>query len=213
MEWWTKVRLEVLRGKKKKREVLRSEKIGWETLKKILAHPEPPGYRLKEPRPKPKIGAYLERIAQIIEEDKALPKKQRHTAKRIYKRIREMGYGGKYTQVKDAVRELLRVKQEVFLPLIHRAGEAQVDFGYALAKVSYKKWSLALFIALLIVPLLPPSGISLKSFLIYHNHHLAHFHRISDGIWFLVLSQRIYRHMYLSPNQSGVRFLLSEDLV
>ena len=137
MEWWTKVRLEVSRDGKKKREVLRDERIGWETLKKILANPEPPGYRLKEPRPKPKIGAYLERIAQILEEDKALPKKQRHTAKRIYERIREMGYEGKYTQVKDAVRALLRVKQEVFMPLMHRVGEAQVDFGYALAKVQY----------------------------------------------------------------------------
>jgi len=105
---------------------LRRESIGWDTLKKILAHPQPPGYRLKEPRPKPKIGPYLERIAQIIEEDKALPKKQRHTAKRIYDRLQEMGYGGKYTQV----------KQEVFMPLVHRAGEAQLDFGYALVKAS-----------------------------------------------------------------------------
>ena len=100
-----------------------------------MAHPKPPGYPLKEPRPKPKIGPDLERIAQIIEEDKTLPKKQRPTAKRIDERLREMGYGGKYTQVKEAVRELLRVKQEVFMPLVHRVGEAQVDFGYALAKV------------------------------------------------------------------------------
>jgi len=136
MDWWTKVRLEVLRVEKKKREVLRSEGIGWDTLRKILAHPEPPGYRLKKPRPKPKMGPYLERIAQIIEEDKVLPRKQRHTAKRIYERLREMGYGGRYTQVKEAVREFVRVKQEVFMPLVHRVGEAQVDFGYALAKVS-----------------------------------------------------------------------------
>ena len=136
MEWWTKIRLEVLRGEKGKREILRSEGIHWETLKKILKYSEPPGYRLKEARHKPKIGPYLERIAQIIEEDKALPKKQRHTAKRIYERIREMGYEGKYTQVKEAVKEIVRVKQEVFMPLIHRAGEAQVDFGYALAKVT-----------------------------------------------------------------------------
>ena len=136
MEWWTKVRLEVSRGEKSKRGVLRDEGIGWATLKKILEYSEPPGYRLQEARPKPKIGPYLERIAQIIEEDKALPKKQRHTAKRIYERIREMGYKGKYTQVKDAVRELMRLKQEVFMPLIHRPGEAQVDFGHALAKVS-----------------------------------------------------------------------------
>jgi len=95
-----------------------------------------PGYRLQAARFKPKIGAYLERIAQIIEEDKSLPKKQRHTAKRVYERIREMGYEGKYTQVKEAVRELVRVNQEVFMPLIHRPGEGQVDFGHALAKVS-----------------------------------------------------------------------------
>jgi transposase len=135
MEWWTKIRLEVLRGERSKREVLRREGIHWETLRKILEHSEPPGYRMRQARPKPKIGPYLERIAQIIEEDKALPKKQRHTAKRIYERIQEMGYGGRYTQVREAVRELKRVKQEVFMPLIHRPGEAQVDFGYALAKV------------------------------------------------------------------------------
>src|SRR5208337_1428381 len=136
MDWWTKIRLEVSREESSKREILRREGIGWDTLKKILAHPEPPGYCLKEPRPKPKIGPYLERIAQIIEEDKTVPKKQRHTAKRIYDRLRGMGYEGGYTQVKEAVRELLRVKQEVFMPLIHRPGEAQVDFGYALVKVS-----------------------------------------------------------------------------
>jgi hypothetical protein len=131
MDRWTRIRLEVLRGESKKREILRREGIHWETLKKILAHPEPPGYRLKEPRSKPKIGPYLERIAQIIEEDNALPKKQRHTAKRIYDRLREME-----TQVKEAVREFLRMKPEVFIPLVHRVGEAQVDFKYALAKVS-----------------------------------------------------------------------------
>jgi transposase len=135
MDWWTKTRLEVSREESSKRGILPREGISWDTLKKILAHPELPGYRLKESRPKPKVGPYLERIAQIIEEDKTLPKKQRHTAKRIYERIRGMGYKGGYTLVKEAMRELLRVKQEVFMPLVHRVGEAQVDFGYALAKV------------------------------------------------------------------------------
>ena len=149
MEWWTRIRLEVSRERVSKREILRREKIGWDTLKKILKHSEPPGYRLQEPRPKPKIGPYLERIAQIIEEDKALPKKQRHTAKRIYERIREMGYTGRYTQVKEAVREITRVKQEVFMPLIHRPGEAQVDFGYALVKVSGELRKVGFFVMVL----------------------------------------------------------------
>ena len=79
--------MEVSREESSKREILRREGIYWGTLKKILAHPESPGYRLKEPRPKPKIGPSLERIAPIIEEEKVLPKKQRHTAKRIYERL------------------------------------------------------------------------------------------------------------------------------
>ena len=136
MEWWTKIRLEVLRGESSKREILRREGVHWKTLTKILKHPEPPGYRMKRSRPKPKIGAYLEQIAQIIESDKSLPKKQRHTAKRIYERITESGYQGGYTQVREAVRDIKRRKKEVFMPLVHNPGEAQVDFGYALAKIA-----------------------------------------------------------------------------
>jgi transposase len=97
MNWWTKIRLEVLRGESSKREVLRREGIHWETLKKILNNASPPGYQLHQPRPRPKVGPFLEQIAQIIESDKAYPKKQRHTAKRIYERIKEMGYSGGYT--------------------------------------------------------------------------------------------------------------------
>ena len=136
MEWWTKIRLEVLRGESSKREILRREGVHWKTLTKILKHPEPPGYRMKRSRPKPKIGAYLEQIAQIIESDKSLPKKQRHTAKRIYERIKESGYQGGYTQVREAVRDIKRRNKEVFMPLVHNPGEAQVDFGYALAKIA-----------------------------------------------------------------------------
>ena len=108
MRWWTKIRLEVLRGETSKREVLRREGIHWETLKKILAYPEPPGYRIQRPRHKPKIGSFLERITEIINADKRFPKKQRHSAKRIYERIKDEGYQGGYTQVKEAVRRIRR---------------------------------------------------------------------------------------------------------
>lgn len=136
MEWWKRIRLEVLRGETSKREILRREGIHWKTLQKILSYSEPPGYQLKDDRTKPKIGPYLSRIEEIIQKDKAIQKKQRHTAKRIYERIQEEGYQGKYTQVKEAVREIKQTNREVYMPLIHRPGEAQVDFGYALANVS-----------------------------------------------------------------------------
>ncbi len=135
MEWWAKIRLEVLREETPKREVLRREGIGWDTLKKILANPSPPGYQLSQPRPRPKVGPFIDQITQIIQSDKAYPQKQRHTAKRIYERLKEMGYAGGYTQIKETVRELKNLNQEVFMPLSHRPGEGQVDFGYALARV------------------------------------------------------------------------------
>ena len=149
MQWWTNIRLEVLRGETSKREILRREGIHWETLKKILSHPEPPGYRITRPRHKPKIGSFLERIADIIDTDRSFPKKQRHTAKRIYERIKQEGYQGGYTQVKEAVRKIRRVKREVFMPLIHRPGEAQVDFGFALAKIAGVFRKFAFFVMVL----------------------------------------------------------------
>src|ERR1035437_5407841 len=95
-----------------------------------------PGYRQQQPRPRKKLGAFLERIRQILKKDQAMPRKQRHTAKRIWERLREDGFTGGYTVVKDAVRELTQKNQEVFVPLQHLPGEAQVDFGHALAKVN-----------------------------------------------------------------------------
>ena len=76
------------------------------TLQKILQYPEPYGYRINTPRTKLKIAPFLERIAQINDTDKSLPKKQHHTAKRI----KEEWHYGKSTQVKKAVREIRRIK-------------------------------------------------------------------------------------------------------
>jgi transposase len=67
-----------------------------------------------------------------------MPRKQRHTAKRIWERLKGEGFTGGYTIVKDTVRELTAHRQEVFMPLIHRPGEAQVDFGEALVNLNGK---------------------------------------------------------------------------
>ena len=72
----------------------------------------------------------------VTRKDRSLPKKQRHTAKRIYERLRaEHGFYGKYTIVKDYVRERRRRTQEMYVPLSHPAGDAQCDFGQAKAVI------------------------------------------------------------------------------
>ena len=91
----------------------------WKTLKKILTHPEPPGYRQRKVRPQQKLGPDQERREQILKEDQLLPRKQRHTAKRVWERLKEAGFTGGCTAVKEAVRALTQRNQEVFVPLVH----------------------------------------------------------------------------------------------
>ena len=134
MKQWSTIRQRVLRDGVSIRQIQRETGLHFTTIKKILSHSSPPPFDCPE-RPKPKLDPYMERIADILESDTALPKKQRHTAKRIFEVIGEQGYDGGYTAVKDVVRELRRTSQEVFVPLSHRPGEAQMDFGEALVKM------------------------------------------------------------------------------
>ena len=120
--------------------------MGRDTTAGVGGRSEPPGYRLECPRAKPKLGPYLGRIEQILTDDQAMPAKQRHTAKRIWERLREAGYTGGYTAVKEAVHGLRRTGQEVFVPLGHRPGEAQVDFGQAVVKVNGRLRKVAFFV-------------------------------------------------------------------
>jgi hypothetical protein len=135
MKWWTDIRRKVLVEQVSKRKVMAEYSIHAKTLEKILFNPEPPGYRMSRSRPKPVIGPFLGRIEEILRQDRGLPRKQRHTAKRIFDRPREEEvYSGGYTQVKETVRELKGRLKEVYIPLSHRPGEAQMDFGCALVK-------------------------------------------------------------------------------
>ena len=72
MEDWSEIRRRVLVEGVSKRQILRETKLHWLTLKKILAHSEPPGYRQQQPRPQKKLGPFVERIKQILKEDQAM---------------------------------------------------------------------------------------------------------------------------------------------
>ena len=61
----------------------------------------PPGYVRQRPPEKPKLGPLIPAIEAILEADRTAPVKQRHTAKRIFERLRdEHGFTGGYTVVK-----------------------------------------------------------------------------------------------------------------
>jgi transposase len=147
MEFWKEVRRQVLTKELSQRAAMKKYGLGWHTLKKILTHPEPPGYRQSKRRPKRKLEAFLPIVHQILEDDRQAPPKQRHTAKRIFERLRdEHGFRGGMTAVKDAVRTWKEAHREVFLPLSHPPGEAQVDFGEAVVTCAGIEKKVALFV-------------------------------------------------------------------
>ena len=60
----------------------------------MLAYSVPPVSRRKNPPRRPKLEAYTGVIDRILDEDHRVPRKQRHTAKRIFERLRdEYGFG------------------------------------------------------------------------------------------------------------------------
>lgn len=147
MEQWAEIRRRVLVEGLSRREACKTYRLHWKTLQKMLSHTEPPGYRRVKPVRRPKIAPVLPIIHQILESDRSAPKKQRHTAKRIWERLRdEHGFTGKITIVRDAIREWMSTRKEVFLPLSHPPGEAQVDFGFAKVIVAGVETDVALFV-------------------------------------------------------------------
>jgi len=115
------------------REAARRFGIDPRTVAKMMKFSAPPGYVRKKPPAKPKLDPFIPLIDRILGNDKSRPKKQQHTAKRIFERLRdEYGFTGGLTIVKDYVAGWRQRAQEMFVPLVHPPGHAQVDFGEAL---------------------------------------------------------------------------------
>jgi transposase len=85
----------------------------------------------------PKLDAFKPVIDEWLENDKSAPRSQRHTAKRVYKRLtREVeGFNCSYRLVAQYIsyrkKQIYAGEKAGYLPLEHKPGEAQVDFGTA----------------------------------------------------------------------------------
>ena len=109
------------------------------TIKKAIRG-EPWGYKERIQQSFPALGSYLPVIEAWLEKDKGQPQKQRHTARRIYNRLRvEEGYQGGESTIRRYVR-LARLNlgmdpsRQAFIPCEPDAGrEAEVDWGTATA--------------------------------------------------------------------------------
>ena len=133
VELYAKVRYAVQIEGLSKRAAARRFGIDPRTVDKMVEFSVPPGYRRLKPPARPKLGPFIAVIDKILADDTGRPRKQQHTAKRIFERLRdEHGFTGGITIVKDYVAGWRQRSQEMFVPLVHPPGHAQVDFGEAI---------------------------------------------------------------------------------
>jgi len=103
----------------------------------MLAFSVPPGYRRSRPPARPKLDPFTGIIDRILLEDEGRPRKQRHTSKRIFERLRdEHGYSGGSLSLRTtcwrggcgSARSSCRCGTILAM--------RQVDFGEALAEIA-----------------------------------------------------------------------------
>lgn len=95
MEIYALVRRAVLAEGMSKRKASRHFGVDRRTVDKMCAHSVPPGYRRAQPVRRLKMGPLTGVVDAILEQDLSEPRKQRHTAKRIFDRLKaEHGFDG-----------------------------------------------------------------------------------------------------------------------
>ena len=113
-----------------------------------------PSAPVPSPRERPALGGHAEWVGSVLEADLAAPRKQRHTARRIFDRlVGERGYEGSYSTVQRYVREWRLARSagagEGYLELEWQAGTCQADFGNFRAVVAGEPLDLKLLVATL----------------------------------------------------------------
>ena len=140
VELYARIRRAVMADGLSRREAAKQFGVHRNTASKMLQFSIPPGYRRRERPVSKKLGPHMAWIDTVLEGDRSVHKKQRHTARRIYDRLRdERGFSGGYTIVREYVAQATLRGREMFVPLSHRPGHAQADFGEADGYIAGKK--------------------------------------------------------------------------
>src|ERR1019366_8051585 len=140
VELYAGIRRAVMIDGLSRREAAKRFGVHRNTITKMLQFSVPPGYRRRERPASEKLGPHMGWIDKVLEADRSLHKKQRHTAHRIFERLRvEEGFSGGYTIVREYVARAMLRARELFVPLSHRPGHAQADFGQPAGHIRGKK--------------------------------------------------------------------------
>lgn len=121
-------------------QIAKETKLNWKTVRKYIDMEDfssPPPVPASAMEHESKLDTFKPQIDEWLQADKLAPRKQRHTAKRVYTRLLQevpdfdCSYRLVAMYVKQKKDELKLSKTTGYLPLVHRPGEGQVDFGTA----------------------------------------------------------------------------------
>lgn len=114
------------------REIARQLGHSSKTILKALRHPEPPPYTRAAPRIAPVFGPFAALVDAILEADRTAPRKQRHTASQIFRRLKkDHHYAGSYGTIQRYLKSRRLAARETFVPLDHPPGHrCEADFGH-----------------------------------------------------------------------------------
>jgi transposase len=123
--------------RKSMRQIARERHISRKTIRKAVYDPGIPVYTRSRPAPKGSIGPFVEVIRQWLQEDKQRPVKQRHTARRIFHRLREeYSYPGSERTVRRQVSALRGTIPDSHIPQTYEPADGGTfDFGEALVRL------------------------------------------------------------------------------
>jgi transposase len=154
-----------------------------QTARALGVHPQTvakwmkcPQYQARQPAPRTsRLDPFKARIVRLLE---AHP----YSAQQVFQRLREEGFDGGFTIVKDYVRRVRPVRREAFLKLSFAPGEcAQLDWGeYGSIGVGSTRRRLSFFVMVLCYSRLLyvefAVAQTMEHFLAAHQHAFAAFH-------------------------------------
>lgn len=122
------------------REIARALHVSRNTVSKYLSEDLSPAPPVRPPHASPTMEPFAEEVSSWLEADLLVPRKQRHTAKRVHDRlVAEHGFEGSLSTVERFVRDWRESRPQSpadgFLELSWPAGSAQGDWGNAVAVI------------------------------------------------------------------------------
>src|SRR5258708_2506522 len=117
------------------KEIVRKLSVSRGTVRKVVRGHQTEFKYERGVQPSPKLGAWVEILTEILEQEAKLPKRERRSTQRLFEELRGRGYDGAHDSVHRFVKawrnERVRVPVHAYVPMSFAPGEAyQFDWSH-----------------------------------------------------------------------------------